>query len=82
MARGIANRIRLGFDDTTAGSVATVIANEHFADEETRQLDRVLRQLRTTQSAKTANRGRGDGVAWVGRDALPLNWQSLYSRSL
>jgi hypothetical protein len=45
MARGIADRIGLGLDDPTAGSVATVIANEHFADEKTRQLDRVFRQL-------------------------------------
>jgi hypothetical protein len=45
VARGIADRIGLGLDDPTAGSVATVIANEHFADEKTRQLDRVFRQL-------------------------------------
>jgi hypothetical protein len=45
MARGIADRIGLGLDDPTAGSIATVIANEHFADEKTRQLDRVFRQL-------------------------------------
>lgn len=82
MACGIADRIRLGLDDPTAGSVATVIANEHFADEKTRELDRVLRQFRTTQPAKTGNRGRGNGVAWTGRDALALNRQSLCSRSL
>jgi hypothetical protein len=79
MARGIANWIRLGLDDPTAGSAATVIANDNFADQETRQLDRVLRQLRTTQSANTANWDRSDGVAWIGCDVLPLNWQSLYS---
>ena len=57
MARGIANRIRLGLDDPTAGSRATVIANQHFPNEKARQLDRILRQLRATQSAKTVNRG-------------------------
>jgi len=45
MACGIADRISLGLDDPTAGSVATVIANEHFADQKTRQIERVVRQL-------------------------------------
>ncbi len=45
MARSIADRIGLSLDDPTAGSLATVITNEHFADQKARQLDRIFRQL-------------------------------------
>jgi hypothetical protein len=48
MTRGIANRIGFSLNDPTASSIATVFANEDFADEKTREIDRVFRQLRTT----------------------------------
>src|SRR5262249_7560243 len=79
MARFVAHRIGLGFDDPAARPVATVIANEQLADEKPRQIDRVFRQLRTTQSTSAPDGASADdGGGAKGHAVLPATARSSY----
>ncbi len=49
VARGVADDIRLGLDDTAAGQTLSRFPHQYLADEITSERDRIDRQLRTRE---------------------------------
>ena len=67
VAGGIADLIRLGFDDTAAHHAFGQNSNNHFTDQKSRHLDGIDRQLRPFQQARERH-----GRAGVSPSAQPI----------